>query len=71
MGHVCFGSSHNSVLLSSPRTGIEPGTSSTRGKCLTTELPRFHASFSCKIANTDMFKMSGNLDVYFSFSNYP
>ena len=25
----------------SPRAGIEPGTSSTRGKCLTTELPRF------------------------------
>ena len=30
--------------FSSPRAGIEPGTSSTRGKCLTTELPRFHTS---------------------------
>ena len=27
--------------FSSPRAGIDPGTSSTRGKCITTELPRF------------------------------
>ena len=31
--------------ISSPRAGITPGTSSTRGKCLTNELQRFYCLF--------------------------
>ena len=30
------------TAFSLPRVGIEPGTSSTRDKCLTTKLPRFY-----------------------------
>ena len=42
LGKAC---SDTEIFLAA--SGMESGTSSTRGKCLTTELPRFPPSLQC------------------------
>ena len=52
--------------FSSPRAGIEPGTSSTRGKCLTTELPRFLRSPQ----KSTVGRGTRNMTIFFAYTLY-